>query len=72
MNLELKNEVYKKIREALTAYRLSNWVDSDGDPHPLIDHLSESGKDISTGQREIEYIVDQICYYIDPLLEDKP
>lgn len=54
------DQLYDRIEEALLHHRLSNWQDTDGDPYPLVDHLTGPGNSIQEGYDEIRWICDSI------------
>lgn len=50
------------LRDALNGYSLSGMrIEGSDVPYPLIDHLSVDGQDISTGQEEIDIMVDHLA-----------
>jgi len=53
------------IEKTLHSYRMKNMFceDDETDHYPLLDLLSQGGKDISTGKEEIDNIMDSI--YLD-------
>ena len=65
---EIEKEIYDIIKQALTSYRLSNYVDEDGNAYPLLDHLSIPGENINTGKDEIDFMVDHIAHKLSPFI----
>ena len=61
------------IKKTLLRYRMTNmFVEGDEtDAYPLLDLLSTDGKDISTGEEELENIMDSICIDLQELNKGK-
>lgn len=62
-----KAAVTDALKVVLLEHRLSEWTDEDGNPLPLIDHLS-SGNTIKSGADEIDRIIDAVEEAVAPML----
>jgi hypothetical protein len=59
-----------KLSDILMGVRLKNYITVDDDQMPLVDYLCQSlSTDISSGQEEIENIVEQVYFEIDDLFQ---
>lgn len=67
---EQKQVFCDKLSDILMGVRLKNYITEDDDQMPLVDYLCQSlSKDISSGQEEIENIVEQVYFEIDDLFQ---
>lgn len=59
--LTARSPEWAAVFHTLREHRMSNMVDEDDTPYPLVDLMSNDGQSIETGEWEMIMLADDIC-----------